>query len=687
MRRILLPLPIALLTMAAQCSDTFQEAVRPGGPERARPVQLLEGTVTFRLVEQPDREGGRPIPGILLVSEEHFGCGGGELVHGVRRSGDRVVVTIHGARERYFAGDLCPAAMAPASGWTPLPLAPGTHRLEFVYLGHRDRYTLAATGAEVAVAPADGRFTRTGEPRYPFTLSRRNAPRAKPDAPEPPPPVAGSPAGARGGRGVDPRVDAFVEEHDLAGFFHAAPVLRLEEGFTLFRVEYDQPRRGGLFADAYGLRYRGKVGWLDGGERPPYAVRRRPFPVDAGDSLLFREDFARRLAEAEPRLWRERVAPLLVRSPATPRETLARLLDTEPGVRGLAFQQEHVRRDLDLLLRLEGSDITWRAAVLEALAAHRSEVELARLAALGELLLWGPANLAAADALLALPAARRDADLLTRLASRLYPTEYAAQRRRALELLLRLPSVPDSAFAVVEWWTARPELVRDPRVRRNQAALMRLHWLEGEGYRALRTEAHRLLLSDPAADPGNVFDVAAAMVQNARRCTPDPYPFREHALLALAHPAARKDERIAQVFAFAEVDLEVRDRAVEVLTGRRPTRRPLTPAEEARRRRMREDMAYFQAHTLVSTLILRDDSTVERARAVLRRRAAAPNPPREVREWTRLLEETRDTDSLLRVLVQRSERMNRLRRASPFLELLTPQERDEILAGVGCGES
>ncbi|HEX2201906.1 MAG TPA: hypothetical protein VHG91_01345, partial [Longimicrobium sp.] len=66
----------------------------------------------------------------------------------------------------------------------------------------------------------------------------------------------------------DPEVTAFVEGHDVPGLSHAAPVVEVPaHDLVLFRVAYTEPRTfEGLYREAFGLKYRGRIGWLDPSE-------------------------------------------------------------------------------------------------------------------------------------------------------------------------------------------------------------------------------------------------------------------------------------------------------------------------------------------------------------------------------------------------------------------------------------
>lgn len=84
----------------------------------------------------------------------------------------------------------------------------------------------------------------------------------------------------------------------------------------------------------------------------------------------------------------------------------------------------------------------------------------------------------------------------------------------------------------------------------------------------------------------------------------------------------------------------------------------------------------------VAAKLRRDPSIVRRIRAniVARMEKASEPERRELKEWLRIIS-TMSPSKLQRFLVDDSERAVRLRQSLPALGLLTPAERDEILAG------
>jgi hypothetical protein len=68
-----------------------------------------------------------------------------------------------------------------------------------------------------------------------------------------------------------------------------------------------------------------------------------------------------------------------------------------------------------------------------------------------------------------------------------------------------------------------------------------------------------------------------------------------------------------------------------------------------------------------------------------REKNASPQEGRELREWERILV-TMTPSRLRQLLVERTERATRLRQTLPALDLLTPAERDAVLASTSDAE-
>lgn len=107
-----------------------------------------------------------------------------------------------------------------------------------------------------------------------------------------------------------------------------------------------------------------------------------------------------------------------------------------------------------------------------------------------------------------------------------------------------------------------------------------------------------------------------------------------------------------------------------------------TAAARPRRHETRDDQAKALARAIADRI--RGDSTIveEAKRYVARRLAgASPGEQLELREWASLLA-TLSVSRLRRFLVEDSERARRLRQSLPFLDVLSADERQALLASV-----
>ncbi len=96
---------------------------------------------------------------------------------------------------------------------------------------------------------------------------------------------------------------------------------------------------------------------------------------------------------------------------------------------------------------------------------------------------------------------------------------------------------------------------------------------------------------------------------------------------------------------------------------------------------MRVDARNLTLHCLVARKILANPDLIEKARSLLARWKQDPQQetiPSYVLEWERILETS--TDAIAGFLSSMSEDANRLRKRSPFRDLLTPEERSRIHA-------
>jgi hypothetical protein len=321
----------------------------------------------------------------------------------------------------------------------------------------------------------------------------------------------------------------------------------------------------------------------------------------------------------------------------------------------------------------------WRAAAmprLERLVAE-STADSAHLRLLLETLDWGTPRPDLAAALLRHRVVRRDSALLFRLYS-LRDTAYRDVRRPAVDAMLALPTAPERLWLESPWWQTHPQLIRDRRVRSRREVLVRMRYLSDPfRFADLQAEAARLLLADSSLDAETVVDIALQAGGNARRCRPRAFPVREIAMAALDHPRAREDDRVAQALVYIRGEEEVRERAYRRLTGQ-------SLPERSRVAQPRVDPVplLMQAHAIAMTRLITLEGALDTVSAQLARWDSTGRHPAESRAWRALIAANPDPDSLGRILMRRTPEMNRLRSASPFLSLLTPQERDEM--GVGC---
>ncbi len=96
-----------------------------------------------------------------------------------------------------------------------------------------------------------------------------------------------------------------------------------------------------------------------------------------------------------------------------------------------------------------------------------------------------------------------------------------------------------------------------------------------------------------------------------------------------------------------------------------------------------EDRRARALAAVVAEKLAKDPGLLERARVWLRRRLAeaSPSERRELHEWERALR-TMSPTRLQRFLIDEGERATRLRQTLPFLDVLSPEERETILKEV-----
>lgn len=117
----------------------------------------------------------------------------------------------------------------------------------------------------------------------------------------------------------------------------------------------------------------------------------------------------------------------------------------------------------------------------------------------------------------------------------------------------------------------------------------------------------------------------------------------------------------------------------------RPTRARSTPSFESHEV---HDVRARRLAVAVGAKLKWDPGLTRLARQQLARRAkkASPQERRELQEWARILA-TMSPGRLQRFLVEPSERATRLRQTLPALGLLTPAERDAVLASTSDAEA
>lgn len=449
-----------------------------------------------------------------------------------------------------------------------------------------------------------------------------------------------------------------------------------EEGVVLF-TSYEPV---GDFGDALvrdGFRLGDRIGWLDGADDDP-----RSFQVRREDRFLFSLAFIQTLQDKGLRrfTWGGPFVEAILANPDTPRETLARLVETEGDLHPRLIAHPGVRTDLPMLLALHRGrhvpDDAWRLVALPVLdrAARDPATPRDVLAAMLEVLARRDSLPELGLRLVDNAAVRGDAGLLL-AAARLHADAYAPVRARAIGRLAALPDPPRALWMEIGWWETNPELIRHPRVRGDVDALWRVAWVDASRFPDVVAESHRFLLARPELGAEEVSEIAAFISGNLRACRPAPYPSRELGLAALAHPASARSEAVAIALVYTYEIPELRAAAYRRLTGK-----ALPPHARQRPSGFSDAADFLQAHTLALVAVQQRDDWRRVVDAALARMGDTP----EAAEWRRVLAENRDEDALYSLVLRRDERMNRLRRHSPFLALLSAEARNGL--GVACDD-
>lgn len=95
---------------------------------------------------------------------------------------------------------------------------------------------------------------------------------------------------------------------------------------------------------------------------------------------------------------------------------------------------------------------------------------------------------------------------------------------------------------------------------------------------------------------------------------------------------------------------------------------------------MRLDARSLALHAVIARKFLADPALLDRARETLERWKGLHGPalPAYFSDWERIL--VRRPEEVAGLLVSMSEEATRLRQSSPFVNILTPQERSKIFA-------
>lgn len=110
-----------------------------------------------------------------------------------------------------------------------------------------------------------------------------------------------------------------------------------ELGLTFFRASFGPPQDcpAGCFYDVVrGIHLGGKIGWYDLHDAQRHGITGlTEFPLEAGDTALFREDVWARLEASPLYLLEGSFLPKLARDPNTPEEVLLRIGERLPRLR------------------------------------------------------------------------------------------------------------------------------------------------------------------------------------------------------------------------------------------------------------------------------------------------------------------------------------------------------------------
>ena len=404
----------------------------------------------------------------------------------------------------------------------------------------------------------------------------------------------------------------------------------------------------------------------------PAQARTFAFRFDHADSLLRSPELAEALRGVAPGLWTETLAPMVVRDPATPVATL--LIAARIGaLRDSVLADPRVRRDPAMVLRVPSggaSDTAWREAFLDAVQASGGARTVSSdvLRQVVGAMVYDGSHPALARQLVADRRVRASDSLLLTLI-RSFPQRYPAARRDALRVLLSRRTIPDTVLTALDWWSVRPDLL-DTAPRRLRPLLATQLWeLAEHAPDELKVRAARMLLRDPHTKPGTVHDIADEVAYNEERCHPKAYPSEELEMAALRHPAAKREPGLLQTL-MSVPNPRVRLAAIVKMAGDPP------PPRLVERQAMQvEGARYLAARAASRHLETSGAAYVDSVRAVLSRWARMRPPPPELAGWRRVVAENPSPGALARRILAFDTPMVRLRRHSPFTELLPPAER------------
>ncbi len=152
-------LAFSLVFLISSCATDFGE-----GPLTVVPIN--EGKIELRVAEFHRNEGVPPVVGILMSSEQIFGCMNYSILHLLHQRGNDIHLSIHGAT----IGPICATALGPATAINFPDLPVGSYSFRVMMNGRNDRYDLTITHTAIRLSPMDTSISRPMEQlswRYP----------------------------------------------------------------------------------------------------------------------------------------------------------------------------------------------------------------------------------------------------------------------------------------------------------------------------------------------------------------------------------------------------------------------------------------------------------------------------------------------------------------------------------------